>query len=474
MELVTRVEQILWVLRSVFSRQVAFEWFVLLFWSIVLAEKSAAITSYLNVLGLGEVYYSQALHWFKAQSWSAGRLSQCWGQWLSMHEKAQRIGGKLVYLADTTKVMKTGLKMPGVKKLTQQSQNINKPKKIRGHHFGMVSLLMGQGEARYGVPVAIELHEGVGIQQQLNPSGQLNLAIFYPVHWVLLVGLNAFYEPFERTLVDQMIIQSAQFVQEGSIVVLDAFYAVKHLVRAYRSLSLFIITRVRWNTVAYAPFDWLAQAKGPGRPRLWGSKVRLASLFTEVDSFEWETLTLYGRPTLVRYRTLELHWDTPYELVQFVLTQLPCGKQLIFMTNDLTLTGPQVITAYSWRFKIEVCFRTLVHLLDGFAYRFWLKTLDKIGQWPQSLPLNSLPWTQQYAVLAKIEALERFVTLHALVLGVLQLLALEFPHLLSSACPYWFRTQPQHLYPSEQRVQPTFGRLGSEGIILRERESGEQ
>ena len=62
MDLLKRVEQILSYLRPVFSRQAAFEWFVLLLWSIVLVEREPAISSYVNALGLGEQYYSKALH----------------------------------------------------------------------------------------------------------------------------------------------------------------------------------------------------------------------------------------------------------------------------------------------------------------------------------------------------------------------------------------------------------------------------
>ena len=53
--------------------------------------------------------------------------------------------------------------------------------------------------------------------------------------------------------------------------------------------------------------------------------------------------------------------DSPDEQVLFVLTQLPNSKQIILLSSDLELTGEEVIEAYSWRFKIEVCFRTLVH-----------------------------------------------------------------------------------------------------------------
>jgi hypothetical protein len=117
-----------------------------------------------------------------------------------------------------------------------------------------------------------------------------------------------------------MIIYSAQYVPRGSIVVLDGFYSVKRLLRLYRVLGLVVITRMRSNSVAYAPFSFGPAVKGRGRPRTRGSKISLASVFAEVDIFEKATLTLYGRPTLVRYRCWELHWDTPYELVQVVWT----------------------------------------------------------------------------------------------------------------------------------------------------------
>ena len=85
-----------------------------------------------------------------------------------------------MYLGDTTKIMKMGMKMPLVKKLSQQSQNVNKPKKIRGHHFGLICQLLGRGEALYGVPIAIGLHKGLTIARQ-TPQLRLNLAKKYPV-----------------------------------------------------------------------------------------------------------------------------------------------------------------------------------------------------------------------------------------------------------------------------------------------------
>ncbi len=135
------------------------------------------------------------------------------------------------------------------------------------------------------------------------------------------------------------------------------------------------------------------------------------------------------------------------------MAQLPGGKPFILLASDVTLTGPEVIEAYGWRFKIEVSFRTLVQLLGGFRYRFWLKTLAPNPLWPQNLALAHLDATVQTQVKRKVEAFERFLNLHAIALGILQILALESPQSIWTHLPRWFRTRPKHGYPSEQFVQ---------------------
>lgn len=455
MDLCERVEQILEQLRPVFSRQVPFRWLLLLVWGIILAERDGAVTSYLNGIGVSESYYHQALHWFNGSSWSAQSLCQRWGEWLAGHRQVVRLRGKLVYVGDTVKVVKTGVKMPLVKKLKQLSGNVNKPQWIRGHHFGVVSLLMGQGEGLYAVVLQAQLQEGLRGQVGLPRPLALYWGIHQPQALLLLGWLAGLYARLNDSLVRQMAHQSATLAQRGSIIILDAFYAAKQLLGFYREAQLFLISRVRINTSAAAPFSPLPGAKGKGRKRQWGSKIKLRQLFAEVEQFESLTLTLYGRPQLVRYRSFHLHWDSSTHPVQFVLSQLSNGQRLILISNDLELSAPEIIQAYSWRFKIEVSFRTLIHLLDGFSYRFWLKALPKTGSWPKAFNLPDLPWTQQQALLAKVEAFERFVNLHALVLGILQVLALEFPQLIYQISPQWFRTVPQHALPSEQAVRLT-------------------
>lgn len=154
----------------------------------------------------------------------------------------------------------------------------------------------------------------------------------------------------------------------------------------------------------------------------------------------------------VYYQCFEFYWDSPTVPVLFVLTQLPSGKRIILLSSDLSLTGAEVIEAYGWRFKIEVSFRTILHLLGGFSYRFWLKSMVRAVKWPPNLRLKEYPQTIQTQISLKVESFERFINLNAIALGLLQVLALEMPLTIWQHFPLWFRSLPKHGYPSERIV----------------------
>ena len=161
MESYKRLEQIMLTLRPAFSRQATFEWFVLLLWGVLLSTQPPAITSYLNALGLGEGYYAQALHWFHSSAFSIDTLCYRWGYWLRKHPNARPLKGHPVYVGDGVKVAKEGRKMPGVKGLHQESEDVSKPKWIRGHSFSALALLLGAGEALFAAPIGLKLHDGI-------------------------------------------------------------------------------------------------------------------------------------------------------------------------------------------------------------------------------------------------------------------------------------------------------------------------
>jgi hypothetical protein len=427
MKLYERIEQILGSLRPAFQREATFEWFVLLFWGVLLTTQPPAVTSYLNAIGLSERYYHQALHWFHSQAFRVDEVCRCWSDWLSAQAHVDRLQGRRLYVGDGIKVSKEGRKMPGVKGLHQESSNMSKPEWIRGHYFSALGLLLRLDEAVFAVPLVFKLHDGIEATTPVESA---------------------------RTLVDKMATLCVTYMQPGSYVLLDAYYASVKVLKPLRQKGSHLITRVRCSTVAYAAFC-PCPGKRRGRPRQWGSPIHLQALFAQKKDCLKTQVWLYGQFTTVYYQYFQFFWDRPDAEVLFVLTQLPNGKQLILLSSDTSLTGAQVIQAYAKRFKIELCFRTVIHLLGGFAYQFWLKLLPNTPQFPSNLRLADFTPTERHHIQQKVEAFERFVNLNAIALGVLQILALEFPQAIWRDFPRWFRTHPEHGYPSEQIVRLT-------------------
>ena len=286
-------------------------------------------------------------------------------------------------------------------------------------------MLLGAGEALFATPIVLKLHDGIDGVETESPA----------------------------TLVEKMAVLCVQFMEKGSYAILDAYYASAKVLKPFRENGLHLISRVRISTVAKAAFCRRLGNHGPGRPRIWGSEIKLRELFAPVEECHKTSVWLYGKQVRVYYQCFQFYWDSPDDLVLFVLTQLPTGKQLILLSSDLNLTGQEVIEAYGWRFKIEVSFRTLIQVLGAFGYRFWLKGMATAARWPQNLNLVDYPETLQQQVLRKVEAFERFINLNAIALGLLQVLALEMPRSVWAHFPLWFRTLPKHGYPSEQIVR---------------------
>jgi hypothetical protein len=425
MELYSRLEQIMLEMRPAFTREATFEWFVLLLWGVLLTTQPPAVTSYINALGLSESHYYQSLHWFHSSAFRVEQLCYQWSQWLEQHPMTHRLNEQRVYVGDGIKVGKEGLKMPGVKGLHQESEDVSKPEWLRGHYFSAFGLLLCSAKALFAVPIIIQMHDGI----------------------------EAIEEDADGTLVDKMATLCVQFAVQGSYVLLDAYYATSNVLQPFREYSLHLLSRVRISTVASAPFCPVPGKHGRGRPRKWGTTLKLRELFAPLAECDKVSVSLYGQPVTVHYQCFYLNWDSASDLVLFVLSQLPNGKQLILISSDITLSGQQVIEAYSWRFKIEVTFRTLIHLLGGFCYRFWLKAMPRASRWPKSLRLAEHSEQFHAQVTKKVEAFERFVTLNTIAIGLLQVLALEMPQQVWQHFPVWFRTLPKHGYPSEQIVR---------------------
>lgn len=240
MELYQRLEQIIVTLRPAFSREASFKWFVLLLWGVILSTQPPAVTSYLNALGFSENYYHQALHWFASSAFTVDELCYRWSMWLRTHVYQKRLRAQRVYVGDGIKVSKEGRKMPGIKGLHQESENMGKPEWIRGHYFSALAQVLGVGQALFATPIVLKLHDGI------DP-------VIAP--------------PTPVTLVDKMAQLCVTYVAQGSYVLLDAYYASENVLKPFRDHGIHLISRARISTVGHAAFSRRPGKHGPRRHR---------------------------------------------------------------------------------------------------------------------------------------------------------------------------------------------------------------
>jgi hypothetical protein len=125
------------------------------------------------------------------------------------------------------------------------------------------------------------------------------------------------------------------------------------------------------------------------------------------------------------------------------------------MASDPTLSALEILGAYAMRSKIEVTFLMLKRLLGGFAYRFWTKSWPpaKSRTAPTTALRSATPARAEHG-LQVLSAIERYVNLALIALGILQYLALYATETVwrIHTATSWLRTYSASI-PSEEVVQ---------------------
>ena len=122
-------------LRPAFARTRTFLWFAVALAATCARTDLRGVTSFVRTLGLTERCYWSLLDMFHSKAVLRDELPALWSRVaLSLLKQFLFcVNDRIVLLADGIKAPKTGRKMPGVKKLHQESQNNSKPEFIFGH-----------------------------------------------------------------------------------------------------------------------------------------------------------------------------------------------------------------------------------------------------------------------------------------------------------------------------------------------------
>jgi hypothetical protein len=290
------------------------------------------------------------------------------------------VNNRIVLVGDHTKTVKDGRKMPNVNTLHQDSETGSKPTFFRGHQWAYLGLLTETANKRYSTPLWAEIH-------------------------------NCLAESRAVRLVSQAI-HIAQFMSKQAYLVLDAFFAVGPVFKAAKLINetLYILTRAKKNVVAYTKPVKKRKVKR-GRPRLYGDKIKLMTLFsTRAHKFETVKTEIYNKTETVKYYTVDLLWRPIKDTLRFVLIESSRGR-IILMTSDLKLDIQNAARLYCNRSTIETLFNILKNLLGGMKYHFWSKYLKPSPRRPTKNQTSESVSTNKEKTQNTLSAIEKFVRL---------------------------------------------------------------
>ncbi|MCH7557634.1 MAG: transposase [Planctomycetes bacterium] len=412
-------------MRPAFSRRATYCWFVIVFVGFILRSDSFGVSSIVRALALAPGNYICLLHFFHSTAWNVETIMPIWWQWLVGKKVAHRIGNRLVLIGDHTKTPKDGRKMPAVTTLHQDSETARKPSFFRGHHWGCIGMLVQAYDKYFAIPLWANIQEGLALSTDSADRRSLSKTV----------------------QIVEMAKQITLAMGTEAYLVLDAYFAVGPVFLAaaqeLNGISNFvhILTRAKKNVVAYCKPPARKKHKR-GRPREYGKKLKLAKLFdSKAKCYTFQTIeaNIYNQSENIRYLVLDLIWKPVKGMLRFILVETSRGR-IILMTSDLNLDPVTAIQIYCRRVTIETMFDTLKNTLSAMAYHFWSQYLRPASRRPKKKKdqkQNSLNPMQTQNTLA---AIEKFVNVQLLVLGMLQLIAKQFPVEVKAKANCWLRT----------------------------------
>jgi hypothetical protein len=229
------------------------------------------VSSTVRALGLAARCYDRLLDFLHSPAIAPDTLSRVWTALALQRFSPHRLGGRLVLLGDGIKIPKSGRKLPAVKRLHQASENNTKPEFIMGHSVQVVCVLVPAAGSFLAVPLCGRIHEGVKFSNRDQRT--------VPQKFCTLADSLGITEPF--------------------VMIADAYYACTAVASWALARGCALISRLRRNAVAFEP---VPSAHGPrrrGRPRLYGRKIKLRTLFDALTE-PWQEVEspVYGERDL--------------------------------------------------------------------------------------------------------------------------------------------------------------------------------
>ncbi len=410
-----RIEEILEGFRKEFSNKSAYRWLIVLVIGIMVRTDKLGVTSVIRDLALRAESYESMIRFFRASSWRLFSLQTAWLRIVSRQAPLWRHQGRVVLIGDGVKQAKEGRKMPGVKRLKQESETQSKASYIYGHFWGCVGILVGTAEKLACLPLLLRLHDGLRETADWDESEETGAS-----HITRLVCQACqCAAPFGPTL----LLLDRLYPSAEALRVLNAWNAT-------HSARVDIVSRLKSNAVAWKD----APERKPGqrgRPRKKGDRVKLWELFeTKRAEFQKETLKIRGKDAVIEHYSENLLWGKGlYQKLRVVLVR-EGERRFILFSTDLSLDPTDILSLYLRRSRVEGAFRELKQQIGAFSYRFWSKSMPRLNHFrkkTEPLPLESVTSPKERTrILKTVRATELYALISSIAMGILQILSIEF------------------------------------------------
>jgi len=203
--------------------------------------------------------------------------------------------------------------------------------------------------------------------------------------------------------------------------------------------------------VAFFPPDKDSKKKR-GRPPTFGDKSKLIEMFDYPEYFKKIKCTIYNRTETILITSLDLLWKLTGGIIRFVFAITSRGP-IILMCSDITINPIVAIERYCARIRIETMFDMLKNVICAFSYHFWSKQMPRHSRKPKK---NSQLMTPHITCLPTVtrcwDAIERFIFLGAISLGILQIISCLYTNSVWGRYNGFLRTKSREL-PSERTVK---------------------